>query len=124
MDNTSTNILARMEDRRKELVGKACEELSKWENCLNKSTEEKEKYSGKPEKLEEYAIAETKANAARENINQLKLDIKICLVKNGYPPQYSPEVFSKVMEQVENFEENSGFEDRMMAYYTHFNNTR
>lgn len=39
--------------------------------------------------------------------NQLKLDIKICLVKNGYPPQYSPEVFSQVMEQVENFEENS-----------------
>ncbi len=39
--------------------------------------------------------------------NQLKLDIKICLVKNGYPPQYSPEVFNKVMEQVENFEENA-----------------
>lgn len=39
--------------------------------------------------------------------NQLKLDIKICLVKNGYPPQYSPEIFNKVMEQVENFEENS-----------------
>ena len=39
--------------------------------------------------------------------NQLKLDIKICLVKNGYPPNYSPEVFSKVMEQVENFEENA-----------------
>lgn len=38
--------------------------------------------------------------------NQLKLDIKICLVKNGFPPQYSPEVFSQVMEQVENFEEN------------------
>lgn len=38
---------------------------------------------------------------------QLKLDIKICLVKNGYPPQYSPEVFNKVMEQVENFEEYS-----------------
>ena len=38
---------------------------------------------------------------------QLKFDIKICLVKNGYPPQYSPEVFSKVMEQVENFEENN-----------------
>lgn len=37
--------------------------------------------------------------------NKLKLDIKICLVKNGYPPQYSPEVFSKVMKQVENFEE-------------------
>ena len=29
-----------------------------------------------------------------------------CLIKNGYPPQYSPEVFRKVMEQVENFEEN------------------
>ncbi len=39
--------------------------------------------------------------------NKLKLDIKICLVKNGYPPQYSPEVFTKVMEQVENFEENA-----------------
>ena len=39
--------------------------------------------------------------------NQLKLEIKICLVKNGYPPQYSPEVFNKVMEQVENFEENN-----------------
>ncbi len=38
--------------------------------------------------------------------NQLKLDIKICLIKNGYPPQYSPEVFNKVMEQVENFKEN------------------
>ena len=38
--------------------------------------------------------------------DQLKFDIKICLVKNGYPPQYSPEVFRKVMEQVENFEEN------------------
>lgn len=39
--------------------------------------------------------------------NDLKLGIKICLVKNGYPPQYSPEVFTKIMEQVENFEENS-----------------
>lgn len=39
--------------------------------------------------------------------DQLKFDIKICLVKNGYPPQYSPEVFSKVMEQVENFKENN-----------------
>lgn len=39
--------------------------------------------------------------------DQLKFDIKICLIKNGYPPQYSPEVFSKVMEQVENFEENN-----------------
>ena len=39
--------------------------------------------------------------------NQLKLEIKICLVKNGYPPHYSPEVFKKVMEQVENFEENN-----------------
>lgn len=39
--------------------------------------------------------------------DQLKFDIKICLIKNGYPPQYSPEVFNKVMEQVENFEENN-----------------
>ena len=58
-------------------------------------------------------IIDTKSSFAdwlnNQNVrNQLKLDIKICLVKNGYPPQYSPEVFSKVMEQVENFEENSG----------------
>lgn len=56
-------------------------------------------------------IIDTKSSYAdwlnNQNVrNQLKLDIKICLVKNGYPPQYSPEVFSKVMEQVENFEEN------------------
>ncbi len=38
--------------------------------------------------------------------DKLKWDIKVCLTKNGYPPQYSPEVFSKVMEQVENFEAN------------------
>ena len=39
--------------------------------------------------------------------NQLKLEVKICLIKNGYPPQYSPDVFNKVMKQVENFEENN-----------------
>ena len=39
--------------------------------------------------------------------DQLKYDIKVCLIKNKYPPQYSPEVFSKVMEQVENFKEKS-----------------
>lgn len=39
--------------------------------------------------------------------SKLKLDIKICLVKNGYPPKYSPEVFNKVMEQVESFKENN-----------------
>ena len=41
--------------------------------------------------------------------DQLKQDIKICLVKNGYPPQYTPEVFREVMEQVENFKENEPF---------------
>lgn len=39
--------------------------------------------------------------------DQLKFDIKVCLVKNGYPPQYSPEIFRQVMEQVENFQENN-----------------
>ncbi len=39
--------------------------------------------------------------------DQLKFDIKVCLIKNGYPPQYSPEVFRKIIEQVENFEENN-----------------
>lgn len=38
--------------------------------------------------------------------DQLKFDIKVCLIKDGYPPQYSSEVFQKIMEQVENFEEN------------------
>jgi type I restriction enzyme R subunit len=75
-------------------------------------------------------IIDTKSSFAdwlnNENVrNQLKLDIKICLVKNGYPPQYSPEVFSKVMEQVENFEENVNlpnvdnilqFHDRNLRY--------
>ena len=61
-------------------------------------------------------IIDTKSSFAdwlnNQNIrNQLKLDIKICLVKNGSPPQYSPEVFNKVMEQVENFEEYSGAKD-------------
>ena len=38
--------------------------------------------------------------------DQLKQDIKICLVKNGYPPKYTPEVFREVMDQVENYKEN------------------
>ncbi len=38
--------------------------------------------------------------------DQLKFDIKMCLVKNGYPPEYSPDVFRQIMEQVENFKEN------------------
>ena len=57
-------------------------------------------------------IIDTKSSFAdwlnNQNVrDQLKFDIKICLIKNGYPPKYSPEVFSKVMEQVENFEENN-----------------
>lgn len=57
-------------------------------------------------------IIDTKSSFADWLNNQrvrdkLKFDIKFCLIKNGYPPQYSPEVFTKVMEQVENFEENA-----------------
>ena len=60
-------------------------------------------------------IIDTKSSFAdwlnNQNVrNQLKLEIKICLIKNGYPPVYSGEVFNKVMEQVENFEENSSDE--------------
>lgn len=33
--------------------------------------------------------------------DQLKQDIKICLVNNSYPPQYTPEVFREVMEENE-----------------------
>ena len=56
-------------------------------------------------------IIDTKSSFAdwlnNQNVrDRLKFDIKVCLIKNGYPPKYSPEVFSKVMEQVENFEEN------------------
>lgn len=66
-------------------------------------------------------IIDTKSSFAdwlnNQNVrNQLKLDIKICLIKNGYPPQYSPEVFSKVMDQVENFEEHRG-ESVSIKYY-------
>ena len=61
------------------------------------------------------AIIDVKSSFAdwlnHQNVrDQLKLEIKICLVKNGYPPQYSPEVFNKVMQQVENFEENYDYE--------------
>lgn len=71
------------------LINKKCKELAK--------------------KIKE--IIDTKSSFAdwlnNQNVrNQLKFDIKICLVKNGYPPQYSPEVFKQVMEQVENFKEN------------------
>ncbi len=48
--------------------------------------------------------------------DQLKLDIKICLVKNGYPPQYTPEVFREVMDQVENFRENEQITLRKLEY--------
>ncbi len=56
-------------------------------------------------------IIETKSSFAdwlnNERVReQLKQDIKICLVKNGYPPRYTPEVFREVMSQVENFKEN------------------
>ena len=66
-------------------------------------------------------IIDTKSSFAdwlnNQNVrNQLKLDIKICLVKNGYPPKYSPEVFNKVMEQVENFEEHSGTSSRTYQF--------
>lgn len=71
------------------------------------------------------AIIDTKSSYAdwlnNQNVrDQLKLDIKICLVKNGYPPQYSPEVFNKVMEQVENFEEYSDNDatEKFEAYYS------
>lgn len=57
-------------------------------------------------------IIDTKSSYAdflnNQNVrDKLKLEIKICLVKNGYPPQYSPEVFKQVMEQVENYSENN-----------------
>ena len=56
-------------------------------------------------------IIDTKSSFAdwlnNQNIrNDLKFDIKICLIRNGYPPQYCLEVSNKVMEQVDNFEEN------------------
>lgn len=57
-------------------------------------------------------IIDTKSSFAdwlkNQNVrNQLKLDIKLCLIRNGYPLKYSLEVLKKVMEQVENFEENA-----------------
>jgi len=57
-------------------------------------------------------IIDTKSSYAdwlnNQNVrDQLKFDIKICLIKNGYPPQYSPKVFKRVMEQVENYKEHN-----------------
>lgn len=49
--------------------------------------------------------------------NQLKLQIKLCLVKSGYPPVYIPEVFRKVMAQVENFEEYAGSPETVRTTY-------
>lgn len=45
---------------------------------------------------------------------QLKMDIKICLVKEGYPPIYTPEAFREVMAQVENYKR-SGADDTPSA---------
>jgi len=55
--------------------------------------------------------------------DQLKLDIKICLVKNGYPPQYTPEVFRELMGQVENFKENETSNDDDSQNHTMPTNT-
>lgn len=38
---------------------------------------------------------------------KLQFDIKVCLIKNGYPPLYSEDVFKGVMEQVENYEQHA-----------------
>lgn len=37
---------------------------------------------------------------------QLKMDLVVLLYKNGYPPQWSDEVFNMVLEQAENFKVN------------------
>ncbi len=43
--------------------------------------------------------------------DQMKFDIKVCLVKNGYPPRYSPEVFRQVMTQITNYKQNNSHPD-------------
>lgn len=55
--------------------------------------------------------------------DNLKKEIKICLVKNDYPPQYTPEVFREVMEQVENFKENESEDNTVINIniHNHFN---
>ena len=68
-----------------------------------------EKCKGLARKIKEIVDAKSSFADWLNNTNvrdQLKQDIKICLVKNGYPPKYTPEVFREVMEQVENFKEN------------------
>ena len=56
-------------------------------------------------------IIDTKSSFAdwlnnRNVRGRLKLEIQLCLTLNGYPPQYSPEAFNKVMKQVENYTSN------------------
>ena len=94
------NTIAEYHERRKHLT---IDGVVVNEKCKNLAKKVKE-------------IIDTKSSFAdwlnNQNVrNQLKLDIKICLVKNGYPPRYCPEVFNKIMQQVENFEEYSGAED-------------
>lgn len=81
------------------------------EDKLEDGTMVNEKCKSLAKKIKE--IIDTKSSFSDWLNNQivrdrLKFDIKVCLIKNGYPPQYSPEVFRKVMEQVENFEEHNG----------------
>lgn len=68
-----------------------------------------EKCKGLARKIRE--IIDTKSSYADWINNdrvkdQLKMDVKICLVKAGYPPTYTPEAFREMMEQVRNYKQN------------------
>ena len=62
-------------------------------------------------------MAKTKAEEKALNLDQILFNCRVYLraarnsgsffEKRDIPPQYSPEVLKKVMEQVENFEENN-----------------
>lgn len=74
------------------------------EDELKDGTLVNEKCQSLAKKIKE--IIDTKSSSSDWFNNQivqdeLKFDIKVCLIKNGYPPKHTPEVFRKVMEQVE-----------------------
>ena len=83
---------------------------SGWEIILKSAIPGNDKCKSLAKKIKE--IIDTQSAFSDRLNNQrvrdkLKQDIKICLIKNGYPTQYSPAVFQKIMGQVENFKEHN-----------------
>lgn len=56
--------------------------------------------------LQELHLRKDGKPVTSEQVYACCMRYKEMFVKDGYPPQYTPEVFREVMDQVENFKEN------------------